>query len=100
MLLQWTIVYRELVTQHRKKKTNAFADPLDGREWDGFGWIVNWFETSAERRTKATEGVLGAARSTKLTTAASRSDAPGFASSCSLRSAVCDPAQARASPNK
>ncbi|MHC2355811.1 hypothetical protein ACVMB3_005332 [Sinorhizobium meliloti] len=100
MLLQWTIVYRELVTQHRKKRTNAFADPLDGREWDGFGWIVNWFEKSAERRTKATEGVLGAARSTKLTTAASRSDAPGFASSCSLRSAACDPAQARASPNK
>ncbi|AEG57376.1 hypothetical protein Sinme_5853 [Sinorhizobium meliloti AK83] len=86
MLLQWTIVYRELVTQHRKKRTNAFADPLDGREWDGFGWIVSWFEKSAERRSKATEGAPGAARSTKLTTAASRSDAPGFGSSCSLRS--------------
>lgn len=80
MLLQWTIVYRELVTQHRKKRTNAFADPLDGREWDGFGWIVNWFEKSAERRSK-TEGVPGSARSTKLTT-----NAPGFTSSCSLRS--------------
>lgn len=80
MLLQWTIVYRELVTQHRKKRTNAFADPLDGREWDGFGWIVNWFEKCAERRSKATEGVPGSAR-TKLTT-----NAPGFTSSCSLRS--------------
>lgn len=95
MLLQWTIVYRELVTQHRKKRTNAFADPLDGREWDGFGWIVNWLEKSAERRSKATEGVPGSARSTKPTT-----NAPGFASPCSLRSAACDPVQARASPNK
>lgn len=56
MLLQWTIVYRELVTQHRKKRTNAFADPLDGREWDGFGWIVSWFEnlrSAVQRRRKA-----------------------------------------------
>lgn len=87
MLLQWTIVYRELVSQHRKKRTDAFADPLDSREWEGFGWIVKWFEKSAERRSKATEGVQGAARCTKRATTASRSDEPGFASSCGLRSA-------------
>jgi len=87
MLLQWTIVYRELVSQARKTRTDCFADPLDSREWEGFGWIVKWFEKSAERGSKARGGVLGAARITKRATAVLRSDVPAFAGSCGLRSA-------------
>ncbi|MDK1377359.1 MULTISPECIES: hypothetical protein [unclassified Sinorhizobium] len=62
MLLQWTILYRELVGQQRKKRSDAFADPLDGAEWEGFGWLVKWIETSAARRSQADhKGLLGAA---------------------------------------
>ncbi|WP_085033356.1 hypothetical protein [Ensifer aridi] len=56
MLLQWAILYRELVGQQRKKRIDAFADPLDGAEWEGFGWFVKWIEKSAERRSEAIEG--------------------------------------------
>ncbi|WP_034883475.1 hypothetical protein M728_003990 (plasmid) [Ensifer sp. WSM1721] len=56
MLLQWTILYRELVGQQRKKRIDAFADPLDGAEWEGFGWFVKWIEKSAERRWEAAQG--------------------------------------------
>lgn len=87
MLLQWTIVYGELVSQARETRTDAFADPLDSREWEGFRWIVKWFEKSAERRAEARGGVRGAARRTKRATAAPRSDVPAFAGSCGLHSA-------------
>ncbi|EHK74543.1 hypothetical protein SM0020_28305 [Sinorhizobium meliloti CCNWSX0020] len=56
MLLQWTILYRELVGQHRKKRADAFADPLDSGEWQCFGWVVRWLEKSARRRSQAPEG--------------------------------------------
>lgn len=66
MLLQWTILYRELVGQHRKKRTDAFADPLDSGEWECFGWIVRLFEKAARRRSQGSEGkaedLHGAAR--------------------------------------
>ncbi|MEY9325272.1 hypothetical protein AB7M37_005432 [Sinorhizobium fredii] len=68
MLLQWTILYRELVSQQRKKTVDAFADPLDGPEWEGFGWFVKWIEKSAERRSAAArrgKGPLDAADRTK-----------------------------------
>jgi hypothetical protein len=55
MLLQWTILYRELVSQQRKKRIDAFADPFDGAEWQGFRWFVKWMEKSAEHRSKAAE---------------------------------------------
>jgi hypothetical protein len=55
MLLQWTILYRELVSQQRKKRIDAFADPLDGDEWQGFGWFVKWMEKSAEHRSEAAD---------------------------------------------
>lgn len=53
MLLEWTILYRELVSQQRKKRCDAFADPLDGAEWEGFGWLVKWIARSAARRSQA-----------------------------------------------
>lgn len=53
MLLQWTILYRERVSHQCKKKVDAFADPLDGAEWEGFGWFVKRIEKSAERRSAA-----------------------------------------------
>ena len=53
MLLQWTILYRELVNQQREMKVDALADRLDGAEWEGLGWFVKWIEKSAERRSAA-----------------------------------------------
>jgi hypothetical protein len=96
MLLQWTIVYRELVSQHRKRRTDPFADPLDSCEWEGFGWIVKWFEKSAERRSKATEGLPGAQP-------VARNAPPqhhGLMCTVWLRPATFALPQAGASPNK
>ncbi len=80
MLLQWTILYRELVGQQRKKRIDAFADPLDGAEWEGFGWFVKWIEKSAERRSEAATGRRGEQyerlQSTRQGFTSERSNAP------------------------
>lgn len=50
MLLDWTILYRELLRQQRRQRADAFADPLDSAEWEGLGWLLKLIETSARIR--------------------------------------------------
>lgn len=41
MDMQWSLIWKySNAISAKTKKREAFADPLEGREWEGLGWTV------------------------------------------------------------
>jgi hypothetical protein len=46
-MLDFAVLIQELVKHGGRSRKNAFADPLEGPEWEGLHWMVRLFERRA-----------------------------------------------------
>lgn len=43
-MLEFAVLFNELVKNNRGKRKDAFADPLDAPEWQGLSWALRLFD--------------------------------------------------------
>jgi hypothetical protein len=56
-MLDFAVLIQELVKSGARNRKNAFADPLEGQEWEGLHWMLRLFERrSAERSAEVRPG--------------------------------------------
>lgn len=54
-MLEFSVLLNELVKRNRHQRKDAFADPLEGPEWEGLHWVLALFDRLQQTdRKKAT----------------------------------------------